>query len=148
MGRKSREAYTDALGLREVETGVAEPFEAEFAVVTGWAVRILSDGESPDRIALIDGIETGLELTSIKAGGADDIIDEFLRLARQKHESYERRGIFSARPIILFGNLDWPAPGAPRCTEGAFGTDRSKRLRWLRLQRNLVELKAMPSSVP
>jgi hypothetical protein len=32
-----------------------------------------------------------------------------LRLARQKHESYERRGIFDARPIILLGDLDWSA---------------------------------------
>ena len=109
MARKSRDAYTDALGLREVEAGVAETFEAEFPVVTGRTVRILSGGELPDRIALIDGIETGLELTSIKAGGAEHIVEEILRLARQKYESYERRGIFSVRPIILLGDLGWPA---------------------------------------
>ena len=65
MGRKSRDSYADALGLSEVETGVAETFEAEFPAVTGRLVKILSAGESPDRIALIDGIETGVELTAI-----------------------------------------------------------------------------------
>jgi len=109
MGRKSRDAYDDVLGLREVETDVADTFEAEFPVVTGRTVEILSAGESPDRVALIDGIEIGVELTSIKAGSADQIIAEVLRLANQKHESYERRGIFDSRPIILLGHLDWPA---------------------------------------
>jgi hypothetical protein len=70
MGRKSRDAYTDALGLREVETSVAETFGSEFPVVTGRTVAILSDSEAPDRIALIDGIETGVELTSVKASSA------------------------------------------------------------------------------
>jgi hypothetical protein len=109
MGRKSRDAYEDALGLREVEMDVADTFEAEFPVVTGRTIKILSAGESPDRIALIGGIETGVELTSIKSSSADDIIGELFRLARQKHESYERRGIFETRPIILLGHLDWPA---------------------------------------
>jgi hypothetical protein len=109
MGRKSRDSYTDALGLREVETSMAEAFEAEFPIVTGRTVRILSSGEAPDRIALIDGIETGLELTAVKADGAEDIIEEFWRIARRKHESYQRRGIFEPRPMILLGDLDWPA---------------------------------------
>jgi|ERR1700712_1483368 len=109
MGRKSRDSYSDALGLREVETGIAETFEAEFPIVTGRAVRILSSGEAPDRIALIDGIETGLELTAVKADGAEDIIEEFWRIAHRKHESYQRRGLFESRPMILLGDLDWPA---------------------------------------
>ena len=108
MGRKSRDAYEDALGLREVETDVAETFEEEFPMVTGRAVKILSVGESPDRIALIDGVETGIELTFIKAGSAGDISAEVLRLASQKHERYERRGIFDIRPLVLLGHLDWP----------------------------------------
>ncbi|WP_315805457.1 hypothetical protein [Bradyrhizobium sp. SZCCHNS3002] len=62
---------------------------------------ILSSGEAPDRVALIDGIETRLELTSVKADGAEQIIEELLRIASQKHESYERRGIFRSRPIML-----------------------------------------------
>ena len=69
----------------------------------------MSAGESPDRVALIDKIETGVELTSIKAGSADHIIAEVLRLASQKHDSYKRRNIFDTRPIILLGDLDWPA---------------------------------------
>jgi hypothetical protein len=68
----------------------------------------LSAGESPDRIALISGIETGVELTSIKAGSAYDVVAEILRLASQKHETYQRRGVFGPRPIILLGQLDWP----------------------------------------
>jgi len=109
MGRKSRDAYADALGLREVEACVADAFEAEFPVVTDRTVEILSAGESPDRVALIGGIETGVELTVIKAGSAGHIVAEFLRLAGQKHERYERRGIFDTRPIFLLGHLDWPA---------------------------------------
>ncbi len=109
MGRRSRGSYEDALDRREVETGVADTFEAEFPMITGRTVKILSAGESPDRVALIEGIETGVELTFIKAGSADHIIAEVLRLASQKHESYERRGIFDTRPVILLGHLDWPA---------------------------------------
>jgi hypothetical protein len=109
MGRRSRDAYDNALGLCEGEASVADTFEAEFPIITNRTVVILSAGESPDRVALIDGIETGVELTSIKAGSPDDIIAEVLRLASQKHESYERRGVFGTRPIILLGHLDWPS---------------------------------------
>jgi hypothetical protein len=108
MGRKSRDAYDNALGLREAETDVAYTFEAEFSVVTARTIKILSVSESPDRIVLIDGTETGVELTSIRAGNANEIVAEMLRLAHQKHDSYKRRGIFDARPIILLGHLDWP----------------------------------------
>jgi hypothetical protein len=108
MGRKSRDADSDALGLREVETGISDTFEAEFAMVTGRTVEILSAGESPDRIALTDRIETGIELTAIHAGSADHIIAEVLRIAGRKQESYSRRGIFETRPIILLGHLSWP----------------------------------------
>ena len=61
-------------------------------------VKIVSVGESPHRVALVDATETGIELTSIRAGSADDTIAEVTRLASQKHESYERRGIFDTRP--------------------------------------------------
>jgi hypothetical protein len=108
MGRKSRDSYEDALGLREVETAVADTFEAEFPIVTGRTVEILSAGESPDRIALVDGIETGIELTGIHAGSADDIIGEIMRISDRKRESYSRRGVFATRPIILLGHLGWP----------------------------------------
>jgi hypothetical protein len=110
MGRRSRDAYEDALGLRETETIHADTFEAEFPVITGRTVEIIpSEGDPPDRIALIDGVETGIELTAIHAGSADDIVGETIRLATQKHRSYERRGIFNERPMILLGHLDWPA---------------------------------------
>jgi hypothetical protein len=48
-------------------------------------------------------------LTAIKAESVDQILAEVLRLTSQKHETYERRGIFYARPIILLGHRDWPA---------------------------------------
>jgi hypothetical protein len=109
MGRCKRGTYDDALGLRESETAVADTFEAEFPVVTGRPVEILSHGESPDRIALIGGIEIGIELTGIHASSADDIVDKLLRLASRKSESYQRRNLFEMQPIILLGHLDWPA---------------------------------------
>lgn len=108
MGRRSRDAYDHALGLR-IETSIADTFEAEFQIMTGRPVKILSAGEFTDRVALIDRIETGVELTSIKAGSADHIIAEVLRLASKKHDCYKRRNIFDTRPIILLGDLDWPA---------------------------------------
>jgi hypothetical protein len=54
-------------------------------------------------------IETGIELTAIHAGSAEDIITEVLRIAGRKHPSYQRRGILGTRPIILLDHLDWPA---------------------------------------
>jgi hypothetical protein len=65
-----------AFGRRAPNFSAAETFAAEFLGVTGRSVVILSEGESPDRVMLIDGIETGVELTAIHAGGAGDIIDE------------------------------------------------------------------------
>jgi hypothetical protein len=106
MARKSRDPYEDALGLREVESAIADTFEAEFPVITGRGVEIIDGGEAPDLIARIDGVETGVELTAIHAGSANDAITEVLRLARKKSESYARRQIFSTRPIILLGHLD------------------------------------------
>ena len=88
---------------------MADTFEAEFPVITGRPVEILSGGESPDLIALMEGVVTGVELTAIHAGSAGGIIAEVLRLATQKHTSYQRRGIFDARPIILLSHLNWPA---------------------------------------
>jgi hypothetical protein len=79
MGRKSRDTYDDAVGLFEVETAIADTFEAEFPIITGRTVKMLSGGEAPDRVALIDGIETGVELTAIKAGSAQAIVDAALR---------------------------------------------------------------------
>ena len=103
---KSRDSYADALGLREVETALADTFEAEFPIVTGRTVEISSAGESPDRIALVDGIETGVELTGIRAGSAGEIIGEIMRISDRKGESYSRRGIFTTRPIILLPFCD------------------------------------------
>jgi hypothetical protein len=110
MGWKTRGTYDQALGLRESENITADTFKAEFSVVTGRTVEILQiDSVSPDRIALIYGIKTGVELTSIRAGSVDDVIHEVSPLASKKYKSYERRSIFDGRPIIMLGVLNWPA---------------------------------------
>ena len=66
MSARSRNATTikrlddNALGLRESEITHADTFEAEFPVITGRTVEIIpSEGDPPDRVALIDGVETG-----------------------------------------------------------------------------------------
>jgi hypothetical protein len=109
MGRLSIDPYERALGLRESQTLHADIFEAEFPVITGRKVEIVGGDDPPDLIALIDGVETGIELTAIRAGSADEIVAEMSRLATRKGESYQRRDIFNGRPIILLGHLDWPA---------------------------------------
>jgi hypothetical protein len=106
--------YDSILGLRETEGSIAEIFEAEFPLVTGRSVKIIGEGLSPDREALIDEIKTGLELTAIHAGDAYTVLSEIERISHKKGTSYRQRGLF-ARPIILLGDLDWPA----RDTEGA-----------------------------
>jgi hypothetical protein len=40
MGRRSNDAYDNALGLRESEDGIADTFEAEFPTITGRTVKI------------------------------------------------------------------------------------------------------------
>jgi hypothetical protein len=74
-------------------------------------VEIIGGDDPPDRIALIDGVETGVELTAIMCASAEDIMLAMHRLAKQKHEKYDRRGLFGARPMILLGHLTWPAIG-------------------------------------
>lgn len=105
--------YDTLLGLRESEDSIAETFEADFPTITGRGVKIIGGGLSPDREAIIDGIETGLELTAIHAGDAHAVLSEIERISHKKGISYQRRGLF-VRPIILLGALDWPA----RDTEG------------------------------
>lgn len=100
--------YDSLLGRREAEDCTAETFAAEFPAVTGRAVKLIDRGESPDYIALVEDVETGLELTAIHAGDAESIASEILQLAEKKHASYERRGLF-ARPMMLLGSLDWSA---------------------------------------
>jgi hypothetical protein len=101
--------YDSLLGRRESEASVADVFEAEFPIVMGRSVKIIERGESPDYVAMIDDIETGLELTAIHAGDAETILDEINRISAKKGTSYRLRNLF-ARPIILLGDLDWPAP--------------------------------------
>jgi hypothetical protein len=104
-------SYDSLLGRSEVEQSAADIFEAEFGAVTGRSVKITDRGESPDYVALIDDREVGLELTAIHAGDAETVLAEIIRITAKKGASYRRRGIF-ARPVVLVGHLDWPAPDA------------------------------------
>jgi hypothetical protein len=54
MGRRSTDAYDNALALCETEASVADTFEAEFSIATNRTVVILPPGKDPpDRVALI-----------------------------------------------------------------------------------------------
>ncbi len=97
------------IGKRMCEDMTAEAFESDFPKVTGRSVEVIGGADPPDVIALIDGVETGVELTAIMAETAEDIVLGMHRLATQKHESYARRGLFGTRPMILLGHLTWPA---------------------------------------
>jgi hypothetical protein len=44
---RAMSGYDSLLGKREVETAIAETFEAEFAAVTGRSVQILSYANRP-----------------------------------------------------------------------------------------------------
>jgi len=99
------------IGKRMCEDMTAEAFASDFPKVTGRTVEIVGGDDPPDVIALIDGAETGVELTAIMAASAEDIVLGMHRLATQKHEKYNRRGLFGARRMILLGHLTWPAIG-------------------------------------
>lgn len=99
------------IGKRMCEDMIAEAFESDFPKVTGRRVEIVGREDPPDMIALIDGVETGVELTAIMAAGAEGIVLGIHRLAKQKHEKYARRALFGVRPMILLGHLTWPAIG-------------------------------------
>jgi hypothetical protein len=102
----------DVIGKRMCEDMTAESFESDFPNVTGRMVEIIGGDDPPDLIAVIEGVETGVELTAIMAASAEDIVLGMHRLAKQKHTKYGRRGLFGARPMILLGHLTWPAIGA------------------------------------
>jgi hypothetical protein len=86
----------DVIGKRMCEDMTAEAFESDFPKVTGRTVEIIGGDDPPDVIALIEGVETGVELTAIMAASAQDIVLGMHRLAKQKHEKYDRRGLFGA----------------------------------------------------
>ena len=95
------------MGKRMVEEMVLEQVTDGLADVTG---RTLTDSweggfeqveGSPDFIIGLDGRAFGLELAEIR--GVDDAWDYYERasqLAWKKHESYQRRGLFT-NPIAL-----------------------------------------------
>ena len=100
------------IGKRMCEDMTADAFASDFPKVTGRRVEIVGGDDPPDVIALIDGVETGVELTAIMTASAEDVVLEMQRLAKDKHEKYSRRGFFDARPMILLGHLTWPAISA------------------------------------
>jgi hypothetical protein len=94
-------------GKKIVEEMVMESFLGSFSRVTGRPVEILSHGESPDFVALVEGRETGIELTEIGAKSMDEYIDEVVRLSQKKEMTFERNNVF-LRPTILLCHGDAP----------------------------------------
>jgi hypothetical protein len=76
-------SYDSLLVLRESEDSIADIFEAEFPIVTGRSIKIIGRNLSPDCIASIDDVETGLELTAIHAGDAEEIQSEIVRVSEK-----------------------------------------------------------------
>ncbi len=87
-------------GRQMVEEMTMEPFLDSYPRLTGGTVEIISQGESPDFLALIDGREMGIELTQIHAETPGEYLDEVVRFALKKEAIYDQRGVFS-RPTIL-----------------------------------------------
>jgi hypothetical protein len=54
-------------GKKLVEQMIMESFVSSFPRVTGRLVEVIGQGESPDFVALVEGVETGIELTEIRA---------------------------------------------------------------------------------
>lgn len=88
------------IGKRMFEDAMLEAFMDSFPRSTGREIAIVSGGETPDYIALIDGREMGVELTEIRANTPDDYVDEVVRLTLKKDATFARAGAF-ARPVIL-----------------------------------------------
>jgi hypothetical protein len=94
---------------REIESDTVEPFVESYRMVTGRSLEILEQRESPDFETLMNGQRVGIELTEIR--GATDgfsYMDEVVRLASKKGDSYRGRGLFT-RPIFLVCHSKSPA---------------------------------------
>lgn len=95
-------------GKRLVEGMVLEQLLESFPAITGRQVTDdaegegnFPDGSSPDFVIGMDGHAFGIELTEVRGvDNAWNYLEEASRLAWQKHESYERRGLFRC-PIAL-----------------------------------------------
>lgn len=87
-------------GKKLVEQMIIESFVDSFPRVTGRHVGIISQGESPDFVALVEGLEIGIELTEIRAESPEAYLDEVVRLSLNKEMTFERIGVFR-RPTIL-----------------------------------------------
>ncbi|MDQ2081033.1 hypothetical protein RA307_12645 [Xanthobacteraceae bacterium Astr-EGSB] len=94
-------------GKHMVEEMVLEQLMESFPVITGRAITEEAHGEfaqvegSPDFVFGLDGHALGIELAEIRhAEDAEAYLAEVSQLAWQKHESYERRGLFR-NPIAL-----------------------------------------------
>jgi hypothetical protein len=108
IGRADTEMTRDVdYGKTLVEQMIMESFVGSFPRVTGRPVEVLSQGESPDFVALVENIETGIELTEIRADSPESYLDEVVRLSSKKEIIFERNGVFR-RPTILLCHSDQP----------------------------------------
>src|SRR5258708_40175073 len=87
-------------GKKIAEEMTMESFLDAFPRVTGRSIEITDQGETPDFVALVDGRQTGIELTEIRAGSPEDYVDEVGRLSLKKETTFEKMGGFT-RPTIL-----------------------------------------------
>jgi hypothetical protein len=94
-------------GKKLVEQMIMESFVGSFPRITGRLVEVIGQGESPDFVALVEGVETGIELTEIRADSGESYLDEVVRLTLNKEATFERNGVFR-RPTILLCHGDQP----------------------------------------
>lgn len=103
------------MGKRMIEDMVLDELRESFPRITrreitdDWSDDFERVEGSPDFVVGVDGKAMGIELAEIRnAGDAAGYYAEASRLTWQKHESYERRGLF-ANPIILLLHSKQPA---------------------------------------
>jgi hypothetical protein len=98
-------------GKRLVEEMILEQLLESFPMLTGRSVTDDAEGgfpsgPSPNFVIGLNGHALGIELTEVRGvNDAWDYLEEASRLAWQKHDSYERRGLFRY-PIALILHSD------------------------------------------
>ena len=107
-------AYERQLGRRACEQIAADAFARSCSAFTRRSIEITDEGESPDFWIKIDGRLLGLEVTEVRGpsryspfSDPREYLDAFAATALKKQESYERRGIFDQR-IVLVGYSSSP----------------------------------------
>ena len=88
---------------KEVESELLDAFVDSYNLITGRLIDEIESSESPDFLAMIDGQHSGVEVAELRVDSKRepyDYIAEAWRIAEKKHNSYDKRGLFSI-PIML-----------------------------------------------